>query len=86
MTQVFLYDLRRRSKTFGAINKIYAGRLPPWQILIPPGVGYGYKALGIEPTRLLYLTDRHYNPADKLRIVYIDPEHYGRRWDNSTSW
>ncbi|HME12795.1 MAG TPA: dTDP-4-dehydrorhamnose 3,5-epimerase family protein [Candidatus Acidoferrum sp.] len=73
MVQVFLYDLRRDSKTFGAINTIYAGRFRPWQILIPPGVGHGYKALGVEPIQLLYFTDRHYNPADELRIAYNDP-------------
>jgi dTDP-4-dehydrorhamnose 3,5-epimerase len=73
MVQVFLYDLRRNSKTFGAINTIYAGRFRPWQILIPPGVGHGYKALGVEPIQLLYFTDRHYNPADELRIAYNDP-------------
>jgi dTDP-4-dehydrorhamnose 3,5-epimerase len=74
MVQVFLYDLRRHSKTFGSINTIYAGRLRPWEILIPPGVGHGYKALGVEPTQLLYFTDRHYNPADELRIPYNDPD------------
>jgi dTDP-4-dehydrorhamnose 3,5-epimerase len=73
MVQVFLYDLRRNSATFGAINTIYAGRFRPWQILIPPGVGHGYKALGVEPIQLLYFTDRHYNPADELRIAYNDP-------------
>ena len=71
--QVFLYDLRRHSKTFGLINTIYAGRFRPWEILIPPGVGHGYKALGVEPIQLLYLTDRHYNPADELRLPYNDP-------------
>jgi len=73
MVQVFLYDLRRHSKTFGLINTIYAGRFRPWEILIPPGVGHGYKALGVEPIQLLYLTDRHYNPADELRLPYNDP-------------
>ena len=73
MVQVFLYDLRRHSKTFGLINTIYAGRLRPWEILIPPGVGHGYKALGVEPIQLLYMTDRHYNPADELRLPYNDP-------------
>ncbi len=73
MVQVFLYDLRRRSRTFGAINTIFAGRFQPWEILIPPGVGHGYKALGVEPIQLVYLTDRHYNPADELRIAYNDP-------------
>ncbi len=73
MVQVFLYDLRRHSKTFGAINTIFAGRFQPWEILIPPGVGHGYKALGVEPIQLVYFTDRHYNPADELRIPYNDP-------------
>src|SRR5689334_11414734 len=43
MVQVFLYDLRVQSKTFGAINTIFAGRFQPWEILIPPGVAHGYK-------------------------------------------
>ena len=73
MVQTFLYDLRRNSKTFGLINTIYVGRLRPWEILIPPGVGHGYKALGVEPIQLLYITDRHYNPADEFRIPYNDP-------------
>lgn len=73
MVQVFLYDLRRHSKTFGAINTIFAGRFQPWEILIPPGIGHGYKALGVDPIQLIYLTDRHYNPADELRISYNDP-------------
>ena len=72
MVQVFLYDLRRHSRTFGTINTIYAGRFRPWQILIPPGIGHGYKALGVEPIQLIYFTDRHYNPADELRIAYDD--------------
>jgi dTDP-4-dehydrorhamnose 3,5-epimerase len=74
MVQVFLYDLRRRSSTFGAINTIFAGRLQPWEILIPPGVAHGYKALGVEPIQLLYFTDRHYNPADELRLPYDHPD------------
>jgi dTDP-4-dehydrorhamnose 3,5-epimerase len=74
MVQVFLYDLRRHSSTFGAINTIFAGRLQPWEILIPPGVAHGYKALGVEPIQLLYFTDRHYNPADELRLPYDHPD------------
>jgi len=74
MVQVFLYDLRRNSRTFGAINTIFAGRFQPWEILIPPGVAHGYKALGVEPIQLVYFTDRHYNPADELRLAYDHPD------------
>jgi dTDP-4-dehydrorhamnose 3,5-epimerase len=80
MLQIFLCDLRRQSKTFGLINTLYVGRFRPWEILIPPGVGHGYKALGIEPINLLYFTDRHYNPADELRIAYNDPN-IGYDWE-----
>ena len=80
MLQVFLCDLRRHSKTFGLINTLYVGRFRPWEILIPPGVGHGYKALGIEPINLLYFTDRHYNPADALRLTYNDPD-IGYDWE-----
>ena len=73
MVQVFLYDLRVQSRTFGAINTIYSGRFQPWEILIPPGVAHGYKALGVEPIQLVYFTDRHYNPADELRLPYDHP-------------
>ncbi len=74
MLQVFLYDFRRRSRTFGWINTLHIGRFRPWRILIPPGVGHGYKTLGTEPAQLLYLTDRFYNPADEGRLAYDHPD------------
>lgn len=74
MFQVFLYDLRRRSSTFGRINTLYVGQYRPWEILMPPGVAHGYKVLGVTPAQLVYLTDRYYNPADEGRLPYDDPE------------
>lgn len=73
MLQVALVDLRPDSATFGRRNTIYTGNLRPWQILIPPGVGHGYKVIGQEPALLVYLTDRFYNPEDEGRIPYNDP-------------
>jgi dTDP-4-dehydrorhamnose 3,5-epimerase len=74
MLQVFLYDLRTDSPTWGEINTLYIGTHRPWSVLIPPGVGHGYKALGTEPTHLVYLTDRFYNPSDEGRWHYADPD------------
>lgn len=71
--QVALVDLRPQSPTFGARNTIYAGALRPLQILIPPGVGHGYKVVGPDAAMLVYVTDRQYNPADEGRIAYNDP-------------
>jgi dTDP-4-dehydrorhamnose 3,5-epimerase len=80
MMQVFLYDLRRNSPTFGRINTLYVGQYRPWEILIPPGVAHGYKVLGTQPVQLVYLTDRFYNPADEGRLAYNDPR-IGYDWE-----
>ena len=73
MFQVALADLREGSPTYGRRNTIYAGVLRPWQILIPPGVAHGYKIIGGEPSMLIYMTDRFYDPADEGRIPYDHP-------------
>ncbi len=78
MFQVALIDLRTTSSTFGLRNTMYVGTLRPWQILIPPGVGHGYKVIGTEPGVLVYVTDRIYNPQDEGRIAY---NHSGIAYD-----
>ncbi|HMF91679.1 MAG TPA: dTDP-4-dehydrorhamnose 3,5-epimerase family protein [Candidatus Angelobacter sp.] len=80
MLQVFLYDMRRKSRTFGLINTLYIGLLRPWELLIPPGVGHGYKVLGPQPAQLVYVTDRYYNPEDEGRIAYDHPD-IGYDWE-----
>jgi dTDP-4-dehydrorhamnose 3,5-epimerase len=70
MLQVALVDLRKDSKTFGARNTLYLGVLRPWRLLIPPGVGHGYKVVGTTPAMLVYVTDRFYNPKDEGRIPH----------------
>jgi dTDP-4-dehydrorhamnose 3,5-epimerase len=77
MFQVALVDLREGSPTFGLRNTMYVGALRPWQILIPPGVGHGYKVVGTGPAMLVYITNRTYDPKDEGRIAYNDPAiHY----------
>jgi dTDP-4-dehydrorhamnose 3,5-epimerase len=70
LLQVALVDLRRSSKTFGAKNTIYVGALRPWQLIIPPGVAHGYKVIGEQPSVLVYITNRNYDPKDEGRIPY----------------
>ncbi|MCU1327205.1 MAG: dTDP-4-dehydrorhamnose 3,5-epimerase related [Bryobacterales bacterium] len=72
--QVALVDLRPDSATFGRKNTLYVGNLRPWQILIPPGVAHGYKVIGTQPSMLIYMTDKFYNPADEGRIAHDHPE------------
>ena len=73
MFQFVLVDLRVGSRTYGSRNTIYCGALRPWQVLIPPGVGHGYKVIGTEPGTLVYATDRFYNPKDEGRIPHDHP-------------
>ncbi len=77
MLQVALVDLRPRSVTFGIRNTLYVGALRRWQLLIPPGIGHGYKVIGTAPALLIYLTDCFYDPQDEGRIPHDDPKiHY----------
>ena len=71
--QVALVDLRQGSATFGRKNTLYVGSLRPWQILIPPGVGHGYKVIGLDPAMLVYVTNKFYTPKDEGRIAYNEP-------------
>jgi dTDP-4-dehydrorhamnose 3,5-epimerase len=72
LLQVALVDLRRDSHTFGAKNTLYIGTLRPWQLMIPPGVAHGYKVIGEQPSVLIYITNRTYDPKDEGRIPYND--------------
>ena len=72
MFQVVLVDFRAGSRTFGVKNTLYVGAMRPWQILIPPGVGHGYKVIGSDPAMLVYVTSRFYNPKDEGRVPYND--------------
>ena len=74
MFQVALVDLRKDSPTYGRKNTMYVGNLRPWQVLIPPGVGHGYKVIGADASMLVYVTNRVYNPKDEGRIAYNQPE------------
>jgi dTDP-4-dehydrorhamnose 3,5-epimerase len=70
--QVALIDLRADSPTFGRRNTLYIGEQRPWQVLIPPGVAHGYKAIRRRPAVLVYVTSRYYDPGDEWRLPHDD--------------
>jgi dTDP-4-dehydrorhamnose 3,5-epimerase len=80
LLQVVLVDLRTDSSTFGSKNTLYVGALRPWQLRIPPGVAHGYKVIGEQPSILVYITNRTYNPKDEGRIPYNDSS-IGYDWE-----
>jgi dTDP-4-dehydrorhamnose 3,5-epimerase len=73
MFQVALVDLRKDSATFGLRNTLYIGSLRPWQLLVPPGIGHGYKVIGEDAGMLVYVTNRHYDPQDEGRLPHDHP-------------
>src|SRR4051812_40670980 len=72
LLQVAMVDLRLDSKTYGVKNTLYVGALRPWQVLIPPGVAHGYKVIGEQPSVLVYITNRTYDPSDEGRLPHND--------------
>lgn len=72
LLQVALVDLRQGSASYGIKNTLYVGSLRPWQIRIPPGVAHGYKVIGEQPSVLVYITNRTYDPKDEGRIAHND--------------
>jgi dTDP-4-dehydrorhamnose 3,5-epimerase len=73
MLQVFLADLREDSPSCGELNTVVIGNQRPWKLRIPPGVAHGYKVIGTESARLVYATNRFYDPEDEHRLEYDDP-------------
>ncbi|SRR6266566_1215914 len=74
MFQVVLCDLREASPSCGSVNTLFVGTTRPWKLRIPPGVAHGYKVVGTESARLVYSTNRFYNPEDEGRIPFDDPD------------
>ena len=72
MFQVALVDLRPDSPTFGVKNTLYLGALRPWQMLIPPGVGHGYKVIGEHRACWSMSPIGCTIPQDEGRIPYND--------------
>ena len=71
---IVLYDMRKKSKTFGKTEVIYGGTDDYKLVLIPQGVVHGYKVLSDKPCLLFYHVTKAYNPKnpDEERIDPFD--------------
>lgn len=67
-----IVDLRRQSKSFGAVGAIELSADNPHGLYIPPGFGHGLLTLGDEPSEMLYLVST---------VQHKDSE-IGVRWDS----
>ncbi len=68
MAKIVLYDMRRKSRTRGKIQEIFAGEQNYVLVKIPPGVVHGFKGLGTEPALAANCCTEPYNEADEFRI------------------
>lgn len=74
-----LYDLRKRSATFGKLMQIpLSGSSNSQVVRIPPGVAHGYKVI-CGPLHIIYIANREYDP-DEIRIIPDTDPQIGFDW------
>ena len=72
--KIVLYDLRRRSPTFGATQVVVAGDGNDIAVRIPEGVAHGYRPL-TNPCALFYIVTKTFDLADpdEFRVAWDHP-------------
>ena len=70
MVKFVLYDARKESKTFGALQEIFLGQDNYCLVQVPPGVINGYKGYG---TEMAFVANCATEPHSADEISRIDP-------------
>lgn len=69
LVQFVLYDGRKDSPTFGKLAELFLGRPDHYQMLhIPPGVWYGFRAVGSGTAIICNCADIPHDPAEGLKL------------------
>ena len=66
---LYLWDNRKDSETFGQKELIEAGESNPVAVLVPPGVVHGYKCISEIPAYSINLPDKLYKGEGKAEEV-----------------
>jgi dTDP-4-dehydrorhamnose 3,5-epimerase len=66
--KVALYDQRKDSPTYGAVNQLYLGEHCPGLLRIPPGVQHGWMCVGQTEAYIINVVSEMYD--------YSDPDEY----------
>jgi len=66
---LYLWDNRQASATFGQKEIIAVGENNPVAVLVPPCVVHGYKCISTEPAYSINLPDKLYKGQDKKEEV-----------------
>src|SRR5690606_19465403 len=62
--RIVLFDGRRDSTTYGALEILHSSRMRPTLLTIPPGVWHGFKNPDSENSGFLNFSDQAYNYSD----------------------
>ena len=74
--RICVYDDREDSPTAGRLIEIVASAQKPQLVRVPGVYWHGIKAVGSEPSLMIYFTTRLYN--------YDDPDEERRPWNDAT--
>lgn len=66
-----LFDMRRNSPTFKAVQTVDMGDEDEIGLFIPIGVAHGFAAL--TDATLFYIVDQHYDSSDEFGVLWNDP-------------
>lgn len=68
--KIALYDERKDSPTYQAINELYLGEHNPGLVRIPPGVQHGWMCVGQNESYIVNMTSEMYDYAepDEFRV------------------
>lgn len=66
---LYLWDNRKDSKTFGQKELIEVGENNPMAVMVPPGVVHGYKCISAVPAYSINFPDKLYKGKDKTEEV-----------------
>lgn len=67
--ELYLWDNRKNSKTFGESQKIIVGELNKVSVIVPPGVVHGYKSITPSGSLSINLPDKLFAGKDKKEPI-----------------
>lgn len=67
--ELFLWDNRKDSKTFGVFEKVVVGESNKVSVTVPPGVVHGYKAITPSGSVSINLPDKLFAGKDKKEPI-----------------
>jgi len=68
--QVSLVDVRKGSKTFGHVNRVFMGIERPRLLKIPAGIMHGWKALSKPEVLVVNFQSHIFDPKDEFKLPW----------------